>query len=834
MTDAEGAPLGGAISKSLVVWNGVRVGILGLSENWLPQCGQLKKEDWVYHDSEEVGERMAQELKRVDGAEVVIALCHNRFSKDIELSEKCPSIDLILGGHDHFYKNAPKYRTIKSGEEFEYLTEIELFIDQTSHQVKYRSTAHTITRDIPPHPAMETVIARFDKRLRSRMGKVIGTSSVPLDLTEACCRFKEGLVPGFIVDVMAMRSKADFAILGGAAISGKSIKPPGDITVGDIFSWFPNDTKIMTVRIKGRTVQKMLDVMVREVPNEAPSFPHPSSALNFTINTMRSPTVVQDIYVRGKPIEMDADYVVAVEDFVGLGKAKYKFIPVEGETLCDDEAAEQITYWIIDYFDCDDNRSEKADKKLSLLTNIAMRDTVFGLTDIRGKLTAGMAASTSQLLHESTRALSSSATSDIFARSIGRNDPGIAASVLAEARKLSQYQRSQLETVYFELEASLKRLVPCGQVRVFHFMENSGKAWFRGNNQQPRRIVVDNCGAFGSFYGAKTTKVLTGSIPYDGPFDIQAEGEHDVENRNFISIPIIFNKQALCSITLVNRQGGEFTDNDCDAVALLITQAQPIVAFAVAVQTKEAEEERIRTLITLAGDIVQSNDNTTVNDTLAKVTDHAKSIFGVEKASFYVFDKPKNELWTVRKSVNTQRQIEFVSKRKSATGAGILTTAIQMKGLARYSDSEATLIPNLDRMYERNALALPIWSRKEKDSLCGVLLIADKINGGFTQTDERLMGYLAPFIAIAIDTTTELEVLRTGVDRTRLRTFPVHELTRIRFKRGWGSVRSRVSYIASDRFKDKEARIAAGRSISDEAPSVVAILQTSEATALLV
>ena len=45
-----------------------------------------------------------------------MALTHNRLAVDEQLSARCPSIDLLLGGHDHFYKKDLKKRIVKSGE----------------------------------------------------------------------------------------------------------------------------------------------------------------------------------------------------------------------------------------------------------------------------------------------------------------------------------------------------------------------------------------------------------------------------------------------------------------------------------------------------------------------------------------------------------------------------------------------------------------------------------------------------------------------------------------------------------------------------------------------
>ena len=46
---------------------------------------------------------MAEKL-RGEGCTLIIALTHMRIHHDLKLAEQVPGIDIVLGGHDHFYK----------------------------------------------------------------------------------------------------------------------------------------------------------------------------------------------------------------------------------------------------------------------------------------------------------------------------------------------------------------------------------------------------------------------------------------------------------------------------------------------------------------------------------------------------------------------------------------------------------------------------------------------------------------------------------------------------------------------------------------------------------
>lgn len=52
----------------------------------------------------DIATQLNQELRNEHGCRLVIALCHMRLPNDKALARAVPELDLILGGHDHFYE----------------------------------------------------------------------------------------------------------------------------------------------------------------------------------------------------------------------------------------------------------------------------------------------------------------------------------------------------------------------------------------------------------------------------------------------------------------------------------------------------------------------------------------------------------------------------------------------------------------------------------------------------------------------------------------------------------------------------------------------------------
>eukprot|EP00656_Telonema_subtile_P036653 TRINITY_DN40687_c0_g1_i1.p1 TRINITY_DN40687_c0_g1~~TRINITY_DN40687_c0_g1_i1.p1 ORF type:complete len:178 (+),score=5.71 TRINITY_DN40687_c0_g1_i1:197-730(+) len=155
-------------------------------------------------------------------------------------------------------------------------------------------------------------------------------------------------------------------------------------------------------------------------------------------------------------------------------------------------------------------------------------------------------------------------------------------------------------------------------------------------------------------------------------------------------------------------------------------------------------------------------------------------------------------MWTVRRSITTDRKVEDVVLRKDLATCGVLSLVLGTQKMMRFDITNA---PVGEPVFERNCLCVPVYRPRSTDEVLGILVLSDKHRGEFSDLDKKIAADYVLFAAIAVNTSTELEVLRTGVDRTKLRIFPVRGLDRIGFKRGWGSVKARLRYICSNRYK---------------------------------
>ena len=105
-----GLPVGGLKRWTVeeVQANGgtLRIGFFGLAEReWLPNLSPLVTQKLKCADPVATAIEMTRFLREEQDCDFIIALTHMRIANDRLLARQVASIDLILGGHDHFYIN---------------------------------------------------------------------------------------------------------------------------------------------------------------------------------------------------------------------------------------------------------------------------------------------------------------------------------------------------------------------------------------------------------------------------------------------------------------------------------------------------------------------------------------------------------------------------------------------------------------------------------------------------------------------------------------------------------------------------------------------------------
>ena len=215
-------PASGRVFKPAAVKDvgGVRIAIIGQAFLYVPIAHPKRfTPDWTFGIREQELQKLVDDLRNAQRADVVVLLSHNGMDVDLKLASRCTGINIILGGHTHDAVPQPvvvgnpggKTFVTNAGSNGKFLGVLDLDIGKG--ELKYvRYTLLPVFADlIKPDSAMAALIerlrapyAQFSEKLAScdqllyRRGNFIGPmDQVICDALRQALDVPIALSPGF-------------------------------------------------------------------------------------------------------------------------------------------------------------------------------------------------------------------------------------------------------------------------------------------------------------------------------------------------------------------------------------------------------------------------------------------------------------------------------------------------------------------------------------------------------------------------------------------------------------------------------------------------------------
>ena len=259
-----------------------------------------------------------------------------REPNDLKLAEKIPFgfIDIILGGHDHFYAHhiVNNVHVLRSGTDFKQLSYIEARRKSSNNPGwDFEIIRRDITRSIAEDPATIELVDKLTSSLKHKLEKPVGYTAVPLDARFTTVRTRESNLGNFVCDLMRLHHHTDCALMAAGTIRGDQIYPPGVLLLKDIMNCFPFEDPVIVVRVKGKAVLEALENSVGTVPALEGRFPQVSN-IKFAYDPNGPPgSRVSWAKIGDQPLGMNRDYTLATRGYMGRGKDGYNSLLVQSE-----------------------------------------------------------------------------------------------------------------------------------------------------------------------------------------------------------------------------------------------------------------------------------------------------------------------------------------------------------------------------------------------------------------------------------------------------------------------------------------------------------------------
>lgn len=332
---------------------GVKVGVVGLTTPETKTGSHPKNVRGLkFLEKEELyacAEKEARQLK-AQGADVVIALTHlgseeaNAGNNSEDILKNCPSVDIIIDGHDHQVK-INRVNDEVQAETGCYTQNIGI--------VRYFNAEWQST--LVPYGALDPkgddkevakLVSAAQKAVDKQLASKVGVSRVTLDGTRfPGVRTQEMNSGDFFADAYLWQGRQLYKEqpIDGAIVNGGSIRATvnaGTLKEADIRRAIPYSNELSVVPVTGAKLYEILEAATCAIPDAMGAFPQ-VAGITYTLDTTKAfvpgnqyprssyyaPAAIgnriKDVKINGQPVELDKVYRIVVASFIACGGDAY-------------------------------------------------------------------------------------------------------------------------------------------------------------------------------------------------------------------------------------------------------------------------------------------------------------------------------------------------------------------------------------------------------------------------------------------------------------------------------------------------------------------------------
>jgi len=319
---AAGEPFGGARRGLTREFDGVRVGIVGLTT---PEAARTSNPGPTVRFDDPIAAGRAA-LAALEPVDLRVAVTHLPLPKDRELAAAL-GLDAILGGHDHdpMLHEEGRAVIVKAGAD-------AVNVGQVEYEVRCGAVIGRRQRLIPvderlAEAADVAALVRGQAAVLARELDVeVGRTAVALDARESLTRREETPLGRFFAALLRDRVGAQVGLLNSGAIRGNRVIPPGPITKRDVRELLPFSNTVTLLEVTGAALRAALERSVDELPRPTGHYLQ-TAGVQMAVDPARPPgRRVGAIQVAGQPLDPADLYRVAVPDYLARGKDGYPML----------------------------------------------------------------------------------------------------------------------------------------------------------------------------------------------------------------------------------------------------------------------------------------------------------------------------------------------------------------------------------------------------------------------------------------------------------------------------------------------------------------------------
>lgn len=193
--------------------------------------------------------------------------------------------------------------------------------DLAPNFIDYDTSRLLAAAGVAPKAEVTALIDKLYEPVVEMENKIVAKSNVKLNGTRADVRTGETNLANTIVDAIRLFTNSDIGFNNGGGV--RADIEAGDIPYSSVFTTLPYGNVVYKAKVKGSVIWEAIENGVSLYPEQSGGFPH-VSGMNYVFDASKPAGArVVSIDVGGKPIDLNAEYTFATNDFTAAGGDKY-------------------------------------------------------------------------------------------------------------------------------------------------------------------------------------------------------------------------------------------------------------------------------------------------------------------------------------------------------------------------------------------------------------------------------------------------------------------------------------------------------------------------------
>ena len=328
-------------------FNGFKVCVIGLTTPDTKTKSHPKNTEGVEFDNPVIYQNAQAAIDLAhEIADYVVVLGHIGTVADGEsgltstiICENIDGIDLFVDGHSHSVLSGDNYVNgtliVSAGEYMQNIGVVDILVkdgEVASEDAFLIASSDVLDPansalakqygivDVPDDPEVAAYIESVNEAIEARFGEVVATIPTDLDGEREHVRTRKTNLSAIVCDAITAETGADFTIVNGGGI--RASLSAGDVTLGDVNAVLPFTNIVTVCEITGDEVYQALEHGYSMLPETNGAFSQTDLQVVYS-ESKPAGERIDEVLLDGEPIDRNAVYTVATNDFMAAGGDGY-------------------------------------------------------------------------------------------------------------------------------------------------------------------------------------------------------------------------------------------------------------------------------------------------------------------------------------------------------------------------------------------------------------------------------------------------------------------------------------------------------------------------------